>query len=473
MKSSKMFSHSSADFTETVKHKVLHCANVDGNNNKFYSIEIQKNPSTGEYRIFTHYGRLGISDVYEMRGPVDSGSLYVAEKEFESIVKKKLRGKTVKDDSGNARTEKYVEVSVVSSNVGSTNVRKNGDGVSKKISASNGTAKKAFGSIIDVMNFEPTVKTLLHQLLAENVHNITSRTSITVTSSGMETPLGPVTSEHVDKARNVLMDLKGVVSRGASDSFVRNLNTHYFSLIPHPFGRKITDNDMILTDVKLADEFDMLDQLDAAIQVSNVTTDDSSSNHFGVNIELLNPTSREFTQLADRVEKTRRHSQLKTWKVDKIYSICNEKERDRFINGGYARLKNDGPCFDLFHGSKNSNIFSLLLNGFMIPPVNAGYVTGRMFGNGVYGASSSTKSLNYSTGYWGGVSNKYPNSFLFITKFAMGKMFETESTHTDGPPRGKGYNSLYAKAGRSLQHDEFIVYNTDQTTLRYLIEFKK
>ena len=126
---------------------------------------------------------------------------------------------------------------------------------------------------------------------------------------------------------------------------------------------------------------------------------------------------------------------------------------------------------DLFHGSTNYNLLSILLNGLIIPSQGSGItITGRMFGNGIYGASSSTKSLNYSMGSWTGKKNKHPNAFLLRVKFAMGKVYE--STQSGSSPRG--YDSVAAYAQKTgLQNDEFIVYGLDQCTITHLLELER
>jgi hypothetical protein len=50
----------------------------------------------------------------------------------------------------------------------------------------------------------------------------------------------------------------------------------------------------------------------------------------------------------------------------------------------------------------------------------------------------------------------------------MGKVYETDTTRTQGAP--KGYHSIHAKAGRQLMNDEYIVYNTNQAKVTHLIE---
>lgn len=127
-----------------------------------------------------------------------------------------------------------------------------------------------------------------------------------------------------------------------------------------------------------------------------------------------------------------------------------------------------GNVKELWHGTKASNLLSILKKGFFIPPTNVPYVTGRMFGNGVYFSDQSTKSLNYAYGYWDG--NRQDNCFMFLCNVAMGKEYTPSGPSTQLP--APGYDSTFAKAGKSgVGNNEMIVYRTSQIDPRYLIEF--
>lgn len=446
-------------YISTIQWDLLNCTNVDGNNNKFFIIELQENSNEGKYRIFTNYGRVGDRGVFDIRGPIDD--LSVAEKEYESIIKSKLRGKTIKDSDGNSRKECYVKVEVIAPTVGSINIRKiSGNSVTASVN-------RQFGDVFDKLDFDPQCTKILKQFLEENVHNITSKTSLTLTANGLETPLGPVTIDHVQKARDILKELQELIEDdNKTDNIIKSIrggNTEYYSLIPHTFGRKITDNDLISDTTKLITEFELLDDLEAAVQISDV----EEEKHIDIGFEISLANKIETKRIIDKYMTTRNHHGLGNWKVVNVYKFRNTKVRDRYNR---FSVTINGPIEELFHGSKNSNNLSIMMNGFIIPPVNAPHVTGRMFGNGVYAASASTKALNYATGYWSHSSNKYSNVFMFITKFAMGKVYETQYSQPDGPP--KGYNSIWAKSGRSLINDEYIVYNLGQTDITYLIELE-
>jgi poly [ADP-ribose] polymerase len=123
---------------------------------------------------------------------------------------------------------------------------------------------------------------------------------------------------------------------------------------------------------------------------------------------------------------------------------------------------------ELWHGTRASNLLSMLKSGFYIPPSNAPHVTGRMFGNGVYFSDQSTKALNYAYGYWSG--QRETNCFMFLCDVAMGREYTPPGPSSNLPM--SGYDSTFAKAGQSsVANNEMIVYKTCQVNPRYLIEF--
>lgn len=466
IKSRKVTSNGNDGFTETIKFKVLHCGNVEGNNNKFYCLELQKD-SSDNFRLFSHYGRLGTSNIYEVRDDYDGSPITnqsIAESEFDAIIKKKEKGKKKKEKDGTERWEKYEIVETVKPTVGSENICNQSVGVvkvSQKIKIDSSTVSS-----------DPQVIRIIDQVVKENIHNITSNTALKFTSNGFETPLGPVTQEHIAKARGPLDAMKSRLRKGKLDpnsQTVRESNTLYYSLIPHQFGSKITQSDWILDDGGLVTEYDLLDQLESAIQMGSALNQGAQQklNALGSDIELLKD-KKEKDRIAQYLRKTRASNHRSIWGYDikNIFKIKIPKERKRFETSG----KTIGNVKELFHGSRNCNILSILKNGLIIPPCSAPGVTGRMFGDGLYAAHNSTKALNYSIGFWSRTKNKFSNAFLFLVDFAMGKEHKVKSSLYNGAPRG--YDSVHAVKGHSLYNDEYIVYNLKQATLTHLIELE-
>ena len=148
-----------------------------------------------------------------------------------------------------------------------------------------------------------------------------------------------------------------------------------------------------------------------------------------------------------------------------IYVVSNEDWDSRYE----PVAKKLGNEMMLWHGTRAFNILSIFKVGLIIPRSGGSYhITGRMFGDGLYFSDQSSKSLNYSYGYWDG-GNRDNNCFMFLADVSMGKSY-TPSGPTSSIP--KGYDSTFAKAQKSgVMNNEMIVYDVNQANLRYLCEF--
>jgi poly [ADP-ribose] polymerase len=151
--------------------------------------------------------------------------------------------------------------------------------------------------------------------------------------------------------------------------------------------------------------------------------------------------------------------------MTKIYDVEIAVMNNSFGKQG----KTIGNIRELWHGTRIGNVLSILKSGFVIPPSNAPHVTGRLYGNGAYFSDSSTKSLNYSYGYWSGTRNNH--CFMFLCDVAMGKTYTPSGSYGLFPQAG--YDSTFAKGGSSgVINNEMIVYKTHQINPKYLLEFE-
>ncbi|VEP18913.1 PARP catalytic domain protein (fragment) [Hyella patelloides LEGE 07179] len=124
-----------------------------------------------------------------------------------------------------------------------------------------------------------------------------------------------------------------------------------------------------------------------------------------------------------------------------------------------------------WHGTRASNLLSILKQGLIIPPANAAQCTGRMFGNGIYGSEQSTKALNYATNYWNTSGDNNQRVYMLLCEFAMGKEYLPTNNHQGSLPM-KGYHSTYVKPGSlNVINQESIVYDPAQVRIKYLCEF--
>lgn len=155
----------------------------------------------------------------------------------------------------------------------------------------------------------------------------------------------------------------------------------------------------------------------------------------------------------------------------------------------------------------------ILHTGFRIAPSDSEH-TGAMFGDGIYFSDIFTKAFNYTSGQnyhqfsYGKKHVKPPKKYMFLCEVALGtskELFESESTIKGIPgskfqsvkglgergpnpadniylpngcimPLGKIEKNEQPKTKNfsywQLNHDEYIVYDTTQVRIRYLLELR-
>lgn len=270
-----------------------------------------------------------------------------------------------------------------------------------------------------------------------------------------------------------MVDLGDMVADNKWDnpSFGWKLN-EYLSLIPRDFGRqRLTPYDILPDLTTVQKETDILDGLMASFAgivqgpKDDTLQDNAHPEVFNVELKLVDKSS-----VIDRInryyEKTKKTMhQTYRYRLKTVYEVDIKTCREAFLKYG----KPIGNIMELFHGTKASNLLSIMRQGLIIPPKSSGHCTGRMYGNGVYGSDISSKALNYATGYWGSGGDT-SRIFMFLVDFAMGKVHYPSSSGSGFPIRGT--DSTFAKAGQSgVYNNEMIVYKTNQVDLKYLLEF--
>ena len=429
--------------SEIVKQAMYIKSDVKNNNNKFWEIKLYD-----DFNVYVRNGRVGSSGQSQ---PVKSfGSLDQAEKFFDKKVREK-----------EAPRKGYTKAEVLMDDV-------------QEVSVSNDLEDVALKQI--AVKDNETTKLIQH-LSKKNIHNIISSTTIKYDSSKgtFKTPLGIITKTGIDNARTVLDELIPYVkkSKYEDEIFIEKFQK-YIQLIPHKVGRKLVPEDILPDIDSFQKEIQILDALDASLQdVLNAkpdTNDTPKTDHpklFDVDVNVLDDT-KEFKRIRDMYHKTKKsmHTSHKL-DVKKVYTIKIKQMHDMFEKKG----KPIGNIMELWHGSRVENCLSILKSGLIIPKSGASHVTGRMFGDGVYGSDISTKALNYAQGYWGHGSMD-SNCFMFLVDFAMGKHYIAKGSHERFPVTG--YDSTFAKESKSgVINNEMIVYNLYQCNIKFLVEFDK
>ena len=189
---------------------------------------------------------------------------------------------------------------------------------------------------------------------------------------------------------------------------------------------------------------------------------------FSSDFEITKATEKEVKEVKANLNDTRLESKIKN--IYKIKCKKQEKAFDRYVaEKGITNIKR------LWHGSRNENWLSIIINSLSLNP-NA-VITGKAFGNGIYFALESDKSYGYTSGgRWNG---EYSNTrFMGLYKCAYGNPL----LHN-----GRGYpftkkhledrncncvHALGTARGGSLYRDEIIFFDENAMCLEYLVEFK-
>lgn len=398
---------------------------LSANNNKFWHGHVEGTTCK------TNWGRVGDTGQFK---DYPFGSASAAEAKLQSLVSSKLK-------KGYTRQHTVVNGEV-----------KNATGNKGNLGHIAHTQIQSAG--------DSETKALIDFLVQRNIHRIEGTTSIRIQDGKFTTPLGPVTLEGLDEAQ-ALLDAMAV--KGANLSFLAN---QYLRIIPKAFGRqRIEPASLFGTVEQLASERDTIDALRAVM--TDAVVDTKVGQVFQASLVLISNDSPEFAKLVKAFNSTKNAMHAaSSLRLNKAWKMKIQTAEDSF-NASLGNIK------ELWHGTKDSNLLSLLKSGFIIPSRSQGIaIAGRMFGDGVYFSDQSTKALNYATAsapgqYGHGASVR---KFMIHAAIAMGKEYHPPHSFGGLPP--KGYDSTFVRGGTAgVRNNEMIVYNTNQICPKFLCEF--
>lgn len=212
----------------------LNQSNLDGNNNKFYIIQILQNEKTNAIFVWNRWGRVGVPGQNALKGPfLKDGAI----REFNS----KHHEKTVKGD--------YIELDIKYDDDGDD--KKKDDGKKKVLKT--GTSK-----------LDKNVQDLLNLIFDTNIMNNTMKE---IGYDAKKMPLGKLGESTIKEAYKVLNSLSGAIKKKDHQQ-IKSLSGQFYSLIPHDFGFQKMINFILDTEEKVKQKLDML----AAISDMKITT---------------------------------------------------------------------------------------------------------------------------------------------------------------------------------------------------------
>lgn len=223
----------------------------------------------------------------------------------------------------------------------------------------------------------------------------------------------------------------------------------------------------------IEEEQKILDVMQGQVQL-NVVEDESPSE----NTDLLKMMGIEMEEVSsDDIKMIKNLLGPNANQFMSAFKVTNLKTQTEF-DLNLSRAKNK-ECKLFWHGSRNENWFNIMQSGLLIRPSCAVH-TGSMFGSGVYFANKAQKSIGYTSlsgSYWSKGSSSV--AYLAIYDVQLGNqkhIYRHDSScsrMTKSTLDKEGFDSVFAHSGHDLRNDEFIIYDKNQCTIKYIVEIKR
>lgn len=388
----------------------LTCINPEGNNYKFYHLK----PKT--YGIDATYGRIG-SERGERFGVTDLQTPYETYLYWIRYYEKLSKG--------------YVDAS---------DVYLTGDTINK----TKQTQKKK--KAVDPVSSE------LYQKLISYANHVVKTTLQNAA----------VTVEQVKKAKYYLNQM-------GKRKTVNGFNSQLQKLLMVSPRKTSNVSDFLAIKVSdfagiIAREENLIAAMEAVTNYNSIQSSDEADDFHAMGIEVYYANDKQKQQVLSHLP-----SDLQS-KIKNIYRVIPKKQQEKFDN--YLKKNHIRNVKQLWHGSRNGNWFSILTNGLLLNP-NA-VITGKMFGKGIYFASSAKKSWNYTSyhnTYWAKGTDDIAFMGLYATAYGKPKDVTCSRQYTQKILDACGCNCVHAHAGQQLINDEIIYYNEDAMVCNYIVEF--
>jgi poly [ADP-ribose] polymerase len=447
------------DSFEVLKKAVLQVTDIKTNRNKYYAVELHAAKS--KFRVYTHYGRTDDLDTNPNAGARESryfGSLAEAEGQYEKIYREKT-----------SSAKGYKELSLASSKIGSKKTFGQSSGTIDDATLQKLAEKQAApkSDAAPALRLPTDISDLVSHLYSEATNALTSTVNASITANGIETPLGVLTIGQIEKGQAILDSLVAEFERTRpSNTKLTDLSGDFYTVIPHRFGRsrEAAREAVIDTAAKLNEKQETLQLMRDMLSVNgngNVLLNPETERKYkalNCNIEAVAPA--KFQEIKKYVEGSAVHKSSR-FNVKNVWCVRRPNEYGAFADEvGNTRL--------LFHGSAAKNWVGILSRGLLMPKIvvtlgvkrtDAGWL-----GSGIYFGDAICTSVNYA----------HPGSrrtrFVSVASVALGKMKDYRKITYGLAKPPDGFNSCHGVRGSEFSDDEYVVYDTRQQRLEYLVE---
>ena len=386
----------------------LNLSNIDGNNNKFYYVQLlcRTDKDRFKFAVWTHWGRVGETGQNKLEVNM---SLEVALVLFKSKFKDKT-GLKWENRGDVPKANKYTMIEKSYGNETDDETEGQAEGI-------NGSTQK-------VAPPDCTLSEELQELMRfifDTGHMKKSMESQNYNFNKL--PLGKLSKSTIEKGYLALKELGDVIlnPKLAHEKYDQSLtavfsdlSSQYYSIVPHDFGRNRPTP--INSEAQLKAEMDLVETL-GNMQISNKILKDTEfpKDQQG---NIIHPLDAQMQSLGlqeavplDKKSKEYRHLQSylshakdgyilsSSTSIQNIYRISRSSETTRWLTAGYdPQGMSPKPLNDhrrlLWHGSRSCNYGGILSQGLRIAPPEAP-ANGKAFGKGIYLADRACKSAAY------------------------------------------------------------------------------
>ena len=281
-------------------------------------------------------------------------SIEVAEASYEQLLESKEK-------------KGYKPVELASSNIGSQKKKSEG---SKNINLK--IKRKECSLPEDVQDF-------VSYIYSEATNSLTSTVDSNITAKGIETPLGILTEQQIDKGEAILLKILEEIKSKGRKKKLQELSSQFFTNIPHKMSRKKEDllAAVISTEEQYKEKQELVQLMRDLLKIGGedgveenvLFTEDVQSKYdaLGVEIGSLERGSKEWKEVVEFLCETYYPKSEGTVAKDTeipsiihIYKLNKESEKNRFD----GKIGNEQL---LYHGSKLSSWVGILSRGLLLP----------------------------------------------------------------------------------------------------------
>lgn len=444
----------------------LNQTDLESNSNKYYIMQLLKHDIMDSYFIISRSGRVG----------------YENKKEIKCFLKE---NKAIEDFNN----EFYDRTGYLWKDRLDM-IKKKGkyDYVEMKINDECDKIMKFKSSESNVCDLDVHVEKLVKMIFdIEMFHDTMEKLSIDVTSA----PLGKISSKQINKAYGILSQIQELIKNNVemTDKQYVTLSSEFYTFIPTSHGNQKLP--IIVTEPQIKEKMELLKVLSEMEIVNNILSQMSPGlpqtmqQYKSLKSEIKVVTDREWIDIIQLyVKQTKGRTHNYDLSIRQIFEVNRENEKHT-----HEKNKNIGNCQLLWHGSRISNIASIISQGLRIAPPEAPS-TGYMFGKGVYFANAVTKSAQYmhaenGTGiillcevFLGNPYKKTKSEYIkklpigYDSTWGMGRLTTNNKEKVitnDGVIVPCGHLIESNVVDTSLSYDEYIVYDVSQIKIKYAI----